>query len=70
MALSIGQEAAARFVEQRVAGDAALYKPKQDITILIEKPRRVGLPEAVFELSGSSMQATRGSLKVLSLVQA
>ena len=41
MALSVTQEAAARFVEQRVAGDAGLHKLKQDITIFIEKPKQV-----------------------------
>ena len=42
MALSVTQEAAVRFVEQRVAGDAGLHKLK-DITIFIEKPKQVVL---------------------------
>ena len=40
MAISIVQEAAANFVEQRTPGDGGLRLPDRDITIVVEKPRR------------------------------
>ena len=41
MALSIPQEAAANFVQQRSAGEAGWTALNRDITLFIEKPRQV-----------------------------